>query len=147
MHIAWCCLEEVRYCFSRSSVKFQGHTAKKIVNFDPNWAFPDCNSGLFEFTNGYEMMHKAWSSIGALLFFKVICEISRSHGIKNYRFWPKLAVSGLPLLLFKVICPVKFKVAWDKKLPILTQIELFQIVTYVWIYPYFSKLCTKLNVA
>ena len=34
------------YCFSRSSVKFQGHTALKIVEFDPNWAFPDCNSSL-----------------------------------------------------------------------------------------------------
>ena len=34
------------YCFSRSSVKFEGHTALKIVEFDPNWAFPDCNSSL-----------------------------------------------------------------------------------------------------
>ena len=34
------------YCFSRSSVKFQGHTTLKIVEFDPNWAFPDCNSSL-----------------------------------------------------------------------------------------------------
>ena len=42
----WCCLGEVPYCFSRSSVKFQGHTAKKIVDFDPNWAFPDYNSSL-----------------------------------------------------------------------------------------------------
>ena len=32
--------------FSRSSVKFQGHTAKKIIDFDPNWAFPYCNSSL-----------------------------------------------------------------------------------------------------
>ena len=46
MHTAWCCLGEVPYCFSRSSVKFQGHTALKIVEFDPNWAFPDCNSSL-----------------------------------------------------------------------------------------------------
>ena len=46
MHIAWCCLEEVPYCFSRSSVKFQGHTALKIVKFDPDWVFPDCNSSL-----------------------------------------------------------------------------------------------------
>ena len=46
MHIAWCCLEEVPYCFSRSSVKFQGHTTLKIVEFDPDWAFPDCNSSL-----------------------------------------------------------------------------------------------------
>ena len=46
MHTAWCCLEEVPYCFSRSSVKFQGHTALQIVEFDPDWAFPDCNSSL-----------------------------------------------------------------------------------------------------
>ena len=46
MHIAWCCLEEVPFCFSRSSVKFQGHTALKIVEFDPNWPFPDSNSSL-----------------------------------------------------------------------------------------------------
>ena len=46
IHIAWCCLGEVPYCFSRSSVKVQGHTALKIVEFDPDWAFPDCNSSL-----------------------------------------------------------------------------------------------------
>ena len=46
MHKAWNSIEEVPYCFSRSSVKFQGHTALKIVEFDPNWAFPDCNSSL-----------------------------------------------------------------------------------------------------
>ena len=34
------------YCFSRSSVKFQGHIALKIIEFDSNWAFPDCNSSL-----------------------------------------------------------------------------------------------------
>ena len=31
---------------SRSSIKFQGHTALKIGALDPNWAFPDCNSSL-----------------------------------------------------------------------------------------------------
>ena len=46
MHKAWNSTEEVPYCFSRSFVKFQGHTALKIVEFDPNWAFPDCNSSL-----------------------------------------------------------------------------------------------------
>ena len=44
MHKAWSSIEEVPYCFARSSVKFQGHTALKIVKFDPNLAFPDCNS-------------------------------------------------------------------------------------------------------
>ena len=52
IHMWWrndclkCCLGEVPYCFSRPSVKFQGHTALKIVEFDPDWAFPDCNSSL-----------------------------------------------------------------------------------------------------
>ena len=32
------------YCFSRSYVKLQGHTALKIIEFDPDWSFPDCNS-------------------------------------------------------------------------------------------------------
>ena len=41
MHQAWSSIEEVPYCFWRSSVKFQGHMAKKIVDFDPDWAFPD----------------------------------------------------------------------------------------------------------
>ena len=45
-HEAWSSIEEVPYCFSRSSVKFQGHIALKIVEFDSNCAFPDCNSSL-----------------------------------------------------------------------------------------------------
>ena len=32
---------------------------------------------------------------GALLFFKVIRQISRSHSFKNHRIWPRLGVSGL----------------------------------------------------
>ena len=32
---------------------------------------------------------------GALLFFKVIHQISRSHGSKNRWIWPRLGVSGL----------------------------------------------------
>ena len=32
---------------------------------------------------------------GVLLFFKVIQQISRSHGAKNRLIWPKLGVSGL----------------------------------------------------
>ena len=46
MHRACSSIVEVPYCFSRSHVKFQGHMALKIFEFDPNWAFPDCNSTL-----------------------------------------------------------------------------------------------------
>ena len=46
IHKAWSSIEEMPYCFARSSVKFQGRTALKIVEFDPDWAFPDCNWSL-----------------------------------------------------------------------------------------------------
>ena len=46
MHRAWSSIVEVPYCFSRSYVKFQGHSAPKIVEFYPYWAFPDSNSSL-----------------------------------------------------------------------------------------------------
>ena len=45
-HEAWSNIEEVPYCFSRSSIKFEGHTGQKIADFDPNRAFPDCNFSL-----------------------------------------------------------------------------------------------------
>ena len=45
-HRAWSSIVEVPYCFTRSYIKFQGHTALKIVEFDPNWAFLDGNSSL-----------------------------------------------------------------------------------------------------
>ena len=75
MHKAWSSIEEVPYCFARSSVKFQGRAALKIVEFDPDCVFPDCNSSLF----------------------KVIRQISRSHSSKNRRIWPRLGVSGQQL--------------------------------------------------
>ena len=94
MHRAWSSILEVPCCFSRSYVKFQGHTALKIVKFDPNWVFPDSNSSL-----NPPMAMKCCTKLeterrGALLFSKVH-QISRSHGTKHHRFWPKLVVSGL----------------------------------------------------
>ena len=46
MHRAWSSIVEVPYFLSRSYVQFQGHPALKIVEFDPNWAFPDSNASL-----------------------------------------------------------------------------------------------------
>ena len=47
----WCAKVEAAY--ERCPIVFQGHTSifkvtryKKIANFYPNWAFPDCNSSL-----------------------------------------------------------------------------------------------------
>ena len=198
IHRAWSSIVEVPYCFSMSYVKLQGHTALKIFEFDPNWAFPDCNSSLNSpmamkcctkletakescpifscdqaalqmvfsvclsicpsvrlsvtpfwlcshhriimkfsgvITNDQRKVHAkgqgqrskikvtevttqlnrfrtvtpVWIHIwwwndayslmllrrGALLFFKVIRQISRSHGSKSRRIWPRLGVSGL----------------------------------------------------
>ena len=44
MHNPWSSIGEVPYSFSWSSVQFRSHTGQKIADFDPNWAFPDCNS-------------------------------------------------------------------------------------------------------
>ena len=61
MHTAWSSIEKVPFCFSMSSVNLQGHTAKKN-----RWIWPKLGvSGLylqFEFTDGYEILHKAWNS-------------------------------------------------------------------------------------
>ena len=35
MHKAWRSIEEVPYCFSRSSIKFHGHTGGKIDDLNP----------------------------------------------------------------------------------------------------------------
>ena len=83
VHKAWCCLGEVPYCFSRSSAKFQGHTAKissiltQIGCFQtvtPVWI----NPWLWNDAQSLKQ-HKT----GALLLFKVIRQISRSHGTKK----------------------------------------------------------------
>ena len=162
MHKAWSSIEEVPYCFSRSSVKFQGHTTLKVIEFDPDWVFPDCNSSFntpmvmkwctkLEFTDGYEMMHRAWSSI-----VEVPCCFSRSSvkfqgqtALKIVEFdpnWPfpdcnsslnsPMAMKCCTKLeTAKERCPIVFqghpsifKVTRYKTSPILTQIRCFRTI-------------------
>ena len=92
MHNACSSIEKLPYF----SVKFQGHTGqKKPTDFDTNSGV----SGLalqFELTDGFEMIHKAWSSIE-----KVSCCFSRSsvkfqgHTGQKAPIWPN---SGVPEL-------------------------------------------------
>ena len=63
MHKAWSSIVEVPYCFSRSYVKFQGHTALKNRRIWPKLGVSG-QQLQFEFTDGYEMLHKAWNSKG-----------------------------------------------------------------------------------
>ena len=62
MHKAWCSIEEVPYCFPRSSIKFQGHTGQKNCQYWPELSFSRLKLQ-FEFTHGFEMMCKAWFRI------------------------------------------------------------------------------------
>ena len=50
----------------------------------------------FEFTNGYEMMHKAWSSIEDVLycFSRSYVKLLGHTAQKNCRFWHKLGFPG-----------------------------------------------------
>ena len=83
---------------SMHEVKVRGQRSRshgtKNADFDPNWAFPDCNSSLnlpmatkwcTKLEVGYERCP---------IVFKVIRQISRSHGSKNRPIWPRLGVSG-----------------------------------------------------
>ena len=61
MHKARSSIEKMPYYFSRSTVEFQGNMAEKKSIF--------ARIGRFrlqlqlQFTDGYEMMHKAWRNI------------------------------------------------------------------------------------
>ena len=94
MHKAWCSIEKVPYSFPRSSIKFEGHTGRKMADFHPNWAFPDCN-----FSLNSPMALKRCTKLDVVkkrcpIVFKIIHRISRSHRTKN-QFWPEWRVSGL----------------------------------------------------
>ena len=195
MHKAWCNLEEVPYNFSRSSIKFQGHTGRKIedlnpiwvrilgrsqltnpsdlpcwgssvkflghtvqkiFDFDPNWAFPDCYWKK-EITNGYEMMHKAWSSLEEVPYcfarssvkFQGCTALKSSNltQIRPFRTvtpvwihqWVWNAAQSLKLhrrgaLLFFMFIHQITRSQGSKNHQILTQIERFQYVTPIWIH-------------
>ena len=150
MHKAWSSIEEVPYCFARSSVKFQGHTALKIVEFEPNWAFPDCKSS-FNTPMVYEMMHKALSRIEEVPYYfsKSYVKFQGHTALKIIEFDPNWAFpdcnSSLnsPMAMkcctkletAKERCPIvfqghpsNFKVTRYKTSPILTQIGYFRTV-------------------
>ena len=105
-----CCLEEVPYCFSRSSIKFQGHTGQKITNFDSNWAFLDCNTSLNSLMAIKWCTCKAWRSVEEVpyYFFRSSIKCEDHPGPENCRFEsnlinitrPVTAIKSLRLALF-----------------------------------------------
>ena len=123
MHKARYCLGAVPYSFSRSTVKFQGHTAKKSRRFCPKL----CVSGLYlqlEITDGYEMMHKDWSSIEKVPYFFSMLSIKfQDHRAKkniltqnwDFSVWnsssnSQMATKWCPNLeVAKKRCPIVFQ--------------------------------------
>ena len=78
---AWSSIEKLPYCLSRSFSNFKVTRDKKIIDFDPNWVFRDCNSSLISlmarkwwFWNDVQSL--MWYRRGALLIlnvFSLIC--------------------------------------------------------------------------
>ena len=143
MHRAWSSKVEVPYCFSRSYVKFQGHTALKIVEFDPNWAFPDSNSCLnspmaMKCCTKLETAKERCSIVfqGHPSNFKVtrdktspiLTQIGRFRTIGRSQL-----SNSLRFALFKVIRQIA-RSHGKKKSMILTQIGRFRTVTPAWIH-------------
>ena len=62
--------------------------------FYPNLGFLDRNSS-FEFTDGYEIMHKAWSGIEDVPYSRSSLKFQGHTEQKHCQFLPELSVSGL----------------------------------------------------
>ena len=95
MHKTWSSIEEVPYSFSRSSAKSEGHTGQKSTDFDKIGCSRTVTQDWIHWWLWNDAQSLKQNRRGALLFFKAICQISRSHGAKIRQFWPELSVSGL----------------------------------------------------
>ena len=97
MAMKWWTLRRCALCFFKSSVKFQGHTADKLLILTQIGRFRTVTP--FEFTNGCEMMHKAWISTEEVpyCFSRSSFNFQGHTGQKSRQFWPRLNISGLEL--------------------------------------------------
>ena len=82
---------------SKSSIQFQGHTAKKNIDFDPNRAFQDCSFTLdspmaLKSCTKFDLVKKSYPIIfqSLPLNFNVTWD-------KKRQFWPEFSISGLYL--------------------------------------------------
>ena len=104
MHKAWSSIEEVPYYFSMSSINFEGHMGQKIIDLDPNWAFPHCNSSL------NSLMAITWcTKLGS-------------------------SIEEMPHCFSKSSVKFQWHTKQKKKSPILTRIWRFRTVTHRWLW-------------
>ena len=94
---SWNCQELLPWSKSDVHAKGQGQRSKvKVTEVNTQlsrfWTLTPVWIHLWQWNHAHSWkQHRR----GALLFFKVIRQISRSHGSKNRRIWPRLGVSGL----------------------------------------------------
>ena len=102
MHNSWSSMEEVPYCFSMSSVKLQGHTTKKNPSILTQIRrFRTVTPVWIHQWLGNDAQSLKLHRRGALLYFGVIHQISRSHGLKNRRFEFSLSKITRPVAAIK----------------------------------------------
>ena len=79
---------------SMRKVKVRGQRSRSQVNTQLNrfWTVTPVWIHIWWWNDAYSLM---MLRRGALLFFKVIRQISRSHGSKKCSIWPRLGISGL----------------------------------------------------
>ena len=142
-------------CFSISSVKFQFQTGQKNSQFWPKLSI----SGLsfqFGFSNGYEMIHKAWSSIEEVCSYFSRSSIKfKGHMSRKLMIWlqferlrmiTQIWIHGWLCdcthgfqehrrgsLLFFFRSSIKFQGQTGKKM-IWLQFEHFRMITPIWIH-------------
>ena len=140
-------------CMQRSTSGFKGQDDRGQNKFCPIWGFQTVTPVWIHTWLLNDAQSLQEHIRGALLFFKVICQISRSQRKKNHWLSTKLGISGLECLLkfrdcYEIMHKARssieemlyclsrssVKVVWDKKLLILTLIRHSQTLTPVWIY-------------
>ena len=137
MHYFWSSLEEVLYCFSRSSVKFQVHRGQKksliLTRIKRFWTVTWVRIYWWIWDDAQSLMYYRR---GALLFFEVIHQISRSHRLKNLWFESNLSEITRPVAAIKSLrfALLNFKCQYTRK-------SLYQPSSAATLY-FFLKYCT-----
>ena len=88
---SWSSIEKVPYCFSRSSVKFQGHKEQISLILSGIECFRTVTPVWIHRWLWNDLHSLKWHRRGALMFVKVIHQISRSHRTENANFEPNWA--------------------------------------------------------
>ena len=110
MHKAWSSIEEVPYCFSRSSIKFQVHTGQKLPILTRIDCFRTGTPVWIHWWLGNDAQSLMWQRGGALLFLsRSSIKIFRSHGLKNRRLESNLSKITRPVAAIKSLRFALFK--------------------------------------